>query len=87
MEIAEITSKTLEFPYGSLSGLSVSGMLGSSKTAPKPSLNQPSSDSSGRTLPMAETGQFPLNPVCHTLRLSHSGFLSIFFTDFRNRPF
>ena len=46
MELVYFSLKTLEFPYGSVAGMSVSGMLQSVKSDPDPSLNQPKSDSS-----------------------------------------
>ena len=46
MVFAEKQLKTLEFPYGSSSGIVISGMLQSVKSVLDPSLNQPNSDSS-----------------------------------------
>ena len=68
-------------------GISVSGMPRSSKTGPDPSLNQPNSDRTDRDREVTDSGHSGVDGACHTLRLSHSGFLLIFFTDFNNRPF
>ena len=87
MEIAEITLKTLEFPYGSMSGTLVSGMLGSSKTGRNPSLNQPKSDRTGWTRQRVESGQFRVNDVVHGKGSSHSGFSSEIVTLFRKQLF
>ena len=86
-EIPEKHGKTLEFPYGSGSGISVSGMLRSFKSCQEPSLNQPNSDRSWRSLPAAVFRHSHLGRVCHRKGSSHSGFSVISFTDFRNRPF
>ena len=79
--------KTLEFPYGSMSGSVDSGPVKTIKTGPDPSLNQPNSDGTGRVLKRVESGHFRVDGVCHRKGSSHSGFLSIFFTFLGNRPF
>ena len=77
----------MEFPYGSSSGMSSFRHARSCKNCSDPSLNQPDSDSSGQTPFRAVSGHSGVDGVCQQLRLSHSGFLSIFFTEFNNRPF
>ena len=79
--------KTLEFPYGSSAGISVSGMLRFLKTDPDPSLNQPNLDTSWRSPPAAVFHCFRAGRVCPRKGSSHSGFSCIFFTLSRIRPF
>ena len=62
--IPQITSKTLEFPYGSLSGSDRFRHARSDKNGPNPSLNQPKSDSFSRPGNMLFSVISRLDGVC-----------------------
>ena len=79
--------KTLEFPYGSSTEIPVPDRSKADRTGPDPPLNQPSSDRTGRVRKPAVSGQFRVDETCHRKGSSHSGFLMIFFTLFRNQLF
>ena len=87
MEKAEITSKTLEFPYGSMMELVVSSHAFPGESDPSPPSNQPNPDSFCRTLFPAVFRHSPDDRVCPQKGSSHSGFSMIFFTLLGNRPF
>ena len=86
-ELTTFPWKTLEFPYGSLVGILETGPANVDRTGPDTTVNQPESDSFGRTLKGAVSGGIRVDRVCHQKGSSHSGFSVIFVTDFNNLPF
>ena len=83
MVFVDFWLKTLEFPYGSSSGIPETGPVNIVRTGPDTTVNGPESDGTGRTLKVSVSGQFPLNPACPQKGSSHSGFLRIILSDFR----
>ena len=86
-EIPEKPWKTLEFPYGSSSEKTVSGLLGSVRSCPDTTVIEPDSVSFGGSRKQCLFSCFRVTGVCQRKGSSHSGFSLIFFTLFGNRPF
>ena len=83
MEISEKQLKTLEFPYGSSSGIVSFRHHQSAESDPEPSLNQPNSDSFEQCLNPAVFRHSRVDGGCHQKGSSHSGFLRIIFKFLR----
>ena len=58
-----------------------------SKAGPDTTVIEPDSDSFGRSLIPAVSGQFRVDGACIRKGSSHSGFSAEIVTDFNNRPF